>query len=212
MTSSILGLANGIQAIIGDALAEATSMFHLKTHASPGKGTLPRHLWPKTVRQDVSTIRRRAKVIRCLNKHETKQPADAQDEPPPPDPSLPLWSIVATPLILRTFLSPLPKNMDALGVLVRPDPLVGTSTLSEVQECFTHLKKATRHLFRYARNVRRLKYGKALLRMFEKKPSVAMKSILRTSEETTDNVTILTDFSILQDDKSRTSLPRQRRC
>ena len=75
ITSSIVGLANDIQAILGGALATATTMFPHKLPATPGKGTLPRHLWPESVRHDVSNIRRRAKAIRRLIKHETKTPA-----------------------------------------------------------------------------------------------------------------------------------------
>jgi len=73
-SSSIVGFANNIKAILGEALTEATTMFPDKAAGYPGKGTLPRHLWPKSVRQYVSNIRRRAKAIRRLIKHETKTP------------------------------------------------------------------------------------------------------------------------------------------
>jgi len=59
---------------------------------------------------------------------------------------------------------------------------------------------ATRLLIRHARNLRRLKYGKAFLHMFEKKPSAALKSILRSSEGTPDNPTLPTDVSVLRDE------------
>ena len=72
IASSIVGLANDIQAILGDALITATTMFPHKPPATPGKGTLPRHLWPKSVRHDVSNIRHRAKSIRRLINHEKK--------------------------------------------------------------------------------------------------------------------------------------------
>jgi hypothetical protein len=74
---------------------------------------------------------------------------------------------------------------------------MGTTTLQATQDCFKGLKKATRLLIRHARNFRRLKYGKTLLRIFAKKPSAALKSILRTSEGTTDNPKLPTDLSIL---------------
>ena len=45
--SSILGLANDIHAILGEALAAATTIFPHKTPATHNKGTLPRHLWQK---------------------------------------------------------------------------------------------------------------------------------------------------------------------
>ncbi len=69
--SSILGLANDIQAILGDALTTATTMFPHNPPATPNKGTLPRHLWPESVRHYVSIIRRRAKAVRRLVKQET---------------------------------------------------------------------------------------------------------------------------------------------
>jgi len=49
ITSSIVGLANDIQAILGDALTTATTMFPHKPPAKSGMGTNPRHLWPKSV-------------------------------------------------------------------------------------------------------------------------------------------------------------------
>jgi hypothetical protein len=46
-----------------------------------------------------------------------------------------------------------------------------------------------------------LKYGKALDRMVVKKPSVALKSILKTSAGTADNPTLPTDLSIIRNDR-----------
>jgi hypothetical protein len=84
---------------------------------------------------------------------------------------------------------------------VRPDSLLGgTATLQAVKDCFTLLRKAVRLLIRQARNFRRVKYGKALLRMFMKKPSVALNSILRSSEGKPDNRTLPTDLSVLRDE------------
>ena len=79
---------------------------------------------------------------------------------------------------------------------------MGTSLLQASHECFNRLRKATRFLIHYARNFRLLKYGKAILRVFVKKPSMAFKSILRTSEGTTYNPTLHADLSILRDVKS----------
>jgi len=170
IASSILGLANNIQDILVDALAEATTTFPHKPLATLGKGTLPRHLWPKLVRHDISHIRRRAKAVRCLIKHETKTPAYTQDESLTTDPSLLFWSDVNTPLFLRTVLNPPLKDQDNLGVLMKPDPTpTGTTTLQATHDCFRGLRKAARLLIRHARNLRRLKYGKALIRMFVKK-------------------------------------------
>ena len=105
-------------------------MFPHKTPDIPSKDTSPRHLWPKLDRHDVSNIRLRAKAIRRLIKYEMKALAGAQEESPLEDPSLPLWPSVKTPLFMRTVLSPPPKNLDILGVFMRPDPIpIGTTTL-----------------------------------------------------------------------------------
>jgi len=90
VSTSILGLANDIQVILGDALVEATTMFPHKPPATPSRGTLPRHLWPTSVLHDVSYVQRRAKAIRRLIKHEAITLSGDQEEPPPWDPSLPL--------------------------------------------------------------------------------------------------------------------------
>ena len=110
VASVILGLANDIQAILGDALATAAPMFPHKPSATLGKGTLPRHLWPKSVCHDLSNIRRHGGLTADL--------------------SLPLWSSVNTPLSLRTILNPPIKDQDSLGVVMKPDPTpTGTTTL-----------------------------------------------------------------------------------
>ncbi len=54
----------------------------------------------------------------------------------------------------------------------------------------------------YARNLRLLKYGKALLRILIEKPSVAPKSILRTSTGESDFPYLPTDLSIIRDETS----------
>ena len=55
---------------------------------------------------------------------------------------------------------------------------------------------------RHARRLRRANYGKALLRMFVKKPSVALKSILRSSEGQSDTNTLPTDLSVLRNEST----------
>jgi hypothetical protein len=77
-----------------------------------------------------------------------------------------------------------------------------SATIQAAHDCFKGLRRATRLLIRHARNLRRLKYGKALLRLFVKKPSAALKSILRTSEGTSDNPILSTDLSVLRDETS----------
>jgi len=57
-----------------------------------------------------------------------------------------------------------------------------------------------RHLMRHARNIRRLKYGKPLLRMFVKKPNVALKFTMRTVMGTSIQSTLPTDLSIIKDE------------
>jgi hypothetical protein len=120
-SSCILGLANDIQAIFGDAMEAATTMFPHKPSVAPARGTLPRLLWPKTVRHDICNIRRRAKAILRLIRHEARSPEDAQVDPSPLDPSSSLWSSVNTSLPLRTVLDLPPKDMDTLGLFTRED-------------------------------------------------------------------------------------------
>ena len=55
-------------------------------------------------------------------------------------------------------------------------------------------------LIRHDRNLRRIRYGKALLRLFIKKPSVALKSILRTSEGITNTPFPPIDLSVIRDE------------
>ena len=64
--------------------------------------------------------------------------------------------------------------------------------------CFKTHKRTTRILLKYARNQRRLKYGKALLRMFINKTKVALQSILRTAAEEENTQPLPTDLSIVK--------------
>ncbi len=91
--------------------------------------------------------------------------------------------------------------MDSLRVPLRTDTTpMDPTTLHAAHDCYRGLRKATRLLIRHARNLRRLKYGNALLRRFVKRPSAALKSILHTSEGTPDNPTLPTDLSVLRDE------------
>jgi hypothetical protein len=93
--------------------------------------------------------------------------------------------------------------MESLGVFLRTDTTpMDPTILQATLDGFRGLRKASRLLIRHARNLRRLKYGKELLRIFVKKPSVALKSILRTSEGATDNPTLHIDLSVLRDETS----------
>jgi hypothetical protein len=88
-------------------------------------------------------------------------------------------------LTLRTELSPPPRDLESLGILNREDLESDHDfTPTKIHTCFTGLKSVTRLLIRHARNFCRLRYGKALLHMFVKKPRVALKSILRAAKGT----------------------------
>ena len=50
----ILELANTLQDILGESMATATTMFPHKVAPPPTKVTLLLHLWPNSVRHDVS--------------------------------------------------------------------------------------------------------------------------------------------------------------
>ena len=101
------------------------------------------------------------------------------------------------------MLNPPPKDMDSLEVLLRTDTTpMDPTTLQAAHDCFRGLRKATRFLIRHAPNLRRLKYDKALLCTFVKKPSVDLKSILLTSEGAPDNPTLPADLSVLRDETS----------
>jgi hypothetical protein len=77
----ILELANTLQDILGEAMDTATAMFPHKAAPPPSRGTLPRHLWPNSVRHDVAEIRHRAKAVRRLVRIEAKTPKTTSDEP-----------------------------------------------------------------------------------------------------------------------------------
>ena len=116
------------------------------------------------------------------------------------DTPLSLWSSVKASLPLRMVLSPPLRGLDTLGLLTRADldPIRDAPSQQALQACFEGLRKATFLLNRDARHLRRLKYGKALLCMFVKKPSVVLKSILRSSTMAKASTTHPTDLSILR--------------
>ena len=71
-----------------------------------------------------------------------------------------------------------------------------------IQACFKGLRKTIRLLLKHARNTRRLKYGKFLLRLFVKKPNTALKSIMRTANGKPNENTLPTNLSIIKDEVS----------
>ncbi len=95
-----------------EAMATATYIF-TKKPAAPKRGTLPHHLWPKSVRHDVSRIRQRVKTIRRLASLAMRNlEATISDT----SSHIALWQEVNTSLPLRTNLSPPPRNLASLGL------------------------------------------------------------------------------------------------
>ena len=134
--------------------------------AAPTRGTLPHHLWPKSVRHDVANIRRRVKILRRLASLTARDPEGTVINTPS---HTTLWQEVNTTLPLRTELSPPPKDIASLGLLHQEDlVIVDDTSPSKLQACFKGLRRATRILLRHARNLRRLRYGKTLLHLFVK--------------------------------------------
>jgi hypothetical protein len=114
--------------------------------------------------------------------------------------------MVTTPLNLRTVASPPIRNLEALlltDVHEDDDDTTPSPDLtSRVNACFKAHMRTTRLLLKHAHNQRRLKYGKDLLRMFLKKPKMALQSILRTAAEEKNTHPLPTDLSFLRDDAS----------
>ena len=81
-----------------------------------------------------------------------------------------LWLKVTTLVTLRTVASLPIQNLEALILTEVPDDDDDTTPSPDLNNrmnaCFKSLKRTTRLLLKHARNQRRLKYGKALLRMF----------------------------------------------
>ncbi len=74
------------------------------------------------------------------------------------------------------------------------------TTPSQFFTCFRGLRKGPRILIRHSRKLRRMRYGKALLRLFIKKPSASLKSIMRTTEGVTDTPSLATHLSVIRDE------------
>ncbi len=140
-----------------------TAMFPHKQQRSPTRAPLPRHIWHKAVRHDISNIRRRAKARRRLIRHETRPLECTQREPSQRQPSPPLMSGVNTTLSPRVIIPP-QKDLDTLGLLTFEVTIPQGTSLQQTEiACFKGLRKATRLLIRHARNLRRQKYGKDLI-------------------------------------------------
>jgi hypothetical protein len=123
--------------------------------------------------------------------------------PPKCNPRLPLCPTLTHRYPCERSSTLPPKGLDTLGLftLEETDP-EGISLQQAALICFKGLRKATRLPIRHARNLKRLKYGKSRLRIFVKKPIVALKSILRTSTGPSDTPSLPTDLYILRDKES----------
>jgi len=213
---STLTPATDLQNIMGDVMHMATTMFPLKA-ATPDKGqTLPHQLWSKSVLHDVHTIRNRTKALRRLASLVAVTPPLILETLSDTEfPHHKLWLRVTTPLALRTVASPPIQNLEALTLtdpqdddddstllldLNVDDTTPATDRNNRLYICLKSHRRTTRLLIKHARNQRRLKYGKALLRMFFFKPKVALQSILRTAAEEENTQPLRTNLSILKDD------------
>ena len=112
-----------------------------------------------------------------------------------------MWSEVNTLVPIRTDLSPPPIDLASLGILHRKDLVAGDDiTPSQLQTTSKVLRRVTRRHIRHARNLRRVQCGKALLHQKKKTPSVALKSILRTTEGVADSPSLPTELCVLRDE------------
>ena len=119
--ATILSIASDLETILGEAMTTATTKFPQKPVA-PKKGTLPQHLWPKSVRRDVDKIRRWVKTHRRLASIAAHHLEDIISDISLHDA---LWSEVITPVLLRTDLSPPPRDLASLGILHKEDLVAG---------------------------------------------------------------------------------------
>ena len=162
------------------------------------RGTIPQHLWPKFVRHDNDKIRRRVKTLRRLSSIASRDPGDIMSDT---SPHIFLWKEVNTPVLIHTDLSLPPRDIASLGKMHREDMVTnGDTTPSKFQSCFKYLRRVTRIRIQDARNLRRTRYGKALLRLFVNKPSVALRYILRTTEGAARTPSLLTNLFGLGDE------------
>jgi hypothetical protein len=144
-------------------MATTTTIFSQKPVARK-TSALPHHLWPKSVRHDVDTIRQRVKTLRRLVSIVSRHPDKLTSTTPT---HAAIWAVVCTPVSLRTVLSSSPRNLPSLGLLKRHELYAKEETTqSQFQTVFKGLRNVTRLLMRHAHNQRRARYGKALLRMF----------------------------------------------
>ncbi len=118
-------------------MTTATTILAQKPAASK-RGTLPHHLWSKSVLNDVGKIRRRVKTLRRLASLAPRNPEGTITDT---SSHIALWQEVNTPLV-RTDLSPPPRYLASLGILHREDlTIVDDISPSKIQTCFTCLRR-----------------------------------------------------------------------
>ncbi len=115
MEAAILSIASDLQTILGEATITAIAISPQKP-AAPKIGALLQHRWPTDVRRDVDNTRRQVKTLRRLASLAARQPEDITSDTSPHNA---LWSEVNTHVPLRTYLSPLPRDLASLAILHR---------------------------------------------------------------------------------------------
>ena len=91
-------------------------------------------------------------------------------------------------MTLRTAASPPIRNLEALSLADPPhveeavdDDTQSPDMASRLVACFKVHRRTMRLLLKHVRTQRKIKFGQTLLRMFVKKPKVALQTILRTT-------------------------------
>ena len=122
----------------------ALADFPQKT-ANGGRGrTLPHHLWPKSVKTDLSVIRERAHALRRLNNIAARNPSTtAATLSPENAPHAKLWQCVTSPVTIRTIMSPPLKDTGTLCITPHlqneEDPTQTPSLQQAILACFKAL-------------------------------------------------------------------------
>jgi len=113
---------------------------------------------------------------------------------------------VNNPFTLRTSVSPPIRNLESLRLTLSPMECDDTTSVVHLQSCLRACFKAhirtIRFLLKHVRNQRRVKYGKALLRVFITKPKVALQSILRKVTEKADSQPLTINLFVLREEST----------
>ena len=142
------------------------------------------------MRQDLATLRNRAKAIRrlalllSLRGPQTTSGRTLEGDTPNFE-AQHLRAILSTPPILLTTLTR-PLRTDSLTLPEAPSPPpsdnaeMGT-TAEDIRDCYKAHRLATRHTINHARKMSYANYGRSLLRLFTKKPKSALKAVLKSN-------------------------------